>query len=63
MATSTPEGEYIKAILKRNKKLKNGIRRYVSKVCKVLEKLQEKFGSLPEEKNSLAKHFRDIFGP
>ena len=57
MATSTPEGEYIKVILKRNKKLKNGIRRYVSKVCKVLEKLQEKFGSLPEEKKFIDKVF------
>ena len=67
MAEQTPEEKYIQAISKRTKILKNGMCRYVSKVCEVLKLLQKKCkeresGSLPDAlKNSLREHFRDIF--
>ena len=67
MPGNSPEEGYILEILERARTLKDGIKQYVSKVCKVLKSLHEnckerKSGSLPEPlKNSLTKHFRDIF--
>ena len=67
MPGESPEEDYILKILERAQTLKDGIEIYVSKVCKVLKSLHERCerresGSLPEAlKNSLTKHFRDIF--
>lgn len=67
MPGKSPEEDYILKILERAQTLKDGIEIYVSKVCEVLKSLHEKCkgrksGSLAEAlKNSLTKHFRDIF--
>ena len=67
MPGKSPEEDYILKISERARTLKDGIEIYVFKVCEVLKSLHEKCkgrksGSLPEAlKNSLTKHFRDIF--
>lgn len=67
MPGKSPEEDYILKILKRAQILEDRIEIYVSKVCEVLKSLHERCerresGSLPEAlKNSLTKHFRDIF--
>ena len=67
MPGKSPEEDYILKISERARTLKDGIEIYVFKVCEVLKSLREKCkgrksGSLLEAlKNSLTKHFRDIF--